>query len=135
MPSNGKIWRTSLRDVLFRMIFGNDMTQNYSGRGLPTHECVFQMLLGCTGSCEPAGRVQMHNTGGVHWQILGNHKSFRVLKAWLLRPFVIIYKEFISFTHTDIYKLQFGFPNYMRPKSVKRCPNRSRMVPAVILWE
>ena len=40
-----------------------------------------QSQLTSTRSCEPPGRVQMHNPGRVHWQNAGNHSILKVSKA------------------------------------------------------
>ena len=47
----------------------------------------------------------------------------------LLQKFIKIYKLCKFFFCT--YKFLIGHPNYMHPKSIKRCPNFSRIVPAV----
>ena len=51
------------------------------GRQSPTHESKLPMQLGCTGSCEPSGWVQMHNLGRVHWVNAGNHNVLSVFKV------------------------------------------------------
>ena len=40
------------------------------------------MQLGCMRSCEPHGRVQMHNPGRVHWQSNGNLNILSVLSSY-----------------------------------------------------
>ena len=69
------------------------------------------MQLECMGSCEAAGTVQVHNTGGVHWRSPRKLKVFKDFKrpvlVWisvLLRPFIMIYREFLFFILTDVYR-------------------------------
>ena len=38
----------------------------------------------------------------------------------------LIYKQFTFFTDTDVYESLI--PDYMHPKSIKKCPNHSRIV-------
>ena len=40
--------------------------ENYFGWGSSRRESELPMELGCKRSCEPPGRVQMHNPGKVH---------------------------------------------------------------------
>ena len=38
----------------------------------------------------------------------------------MLQQFILIYKEFIFFTNTDVYKFLIWAPSYVRPKSIKQ---------------
>ena len=47
----------------------------------------------------------------------------------LLQPFIIIYKEFKFFCHRRVYKSLIWASKLSGPKSIKQCPNSSRIVP------
>ena len=84
--------------------------KKYFGWRSPMRESELPMQLGCTGICEPLGRVRMHNPGRVHQKSAGNHNILNCFQGLimeipgLLRRFIIIYKEFKFFFHTNIYK-------------------------------
>ena len=56
-------WRKSLTAFLM----AGTVLENYFGRQSPTHESELPEQFGYKGSCEPSGRLQMHNPGRVNW--------------------------------------------------------------------
>ena len=97
------------------------------------------MQIGCTGNHGTHGRIQMYNTGGLHWRCPRNNYIFRVFKArtW---PFLgccdnlsYEFKERLYCLLTLIFtNLWSGHPNYGRLKLIKWCPNGSRIVCACV---
>ena len=55
--------------------------ENYFERQSPTRDSTLTIYLGCTGSCEPPGRVQMHSPVREHWQSAVKHSMVRVFKT------------------------------------------------------
>ena len=64
------------------------------------------MQLGFTGSCDPAGWVQMLNRGMFYWQSTGNLLFLKpsIEISGFLQPFTIFYKKLKIFFHTYVGK-------------------------------
>ena len=72
-----------------------------------------QYSSGAWEAVSPPGRVQMLNSGRVHWRKAGNYKCFQGLIMeipGLLRRFIIIYKEFKFFFHSHVYNVHELIP-------------------------
>ena len=108
MPINFGLCMT-LKVKILRLRSRN-ILENYFGQQSPTRESELPMLLGCTGSCEPSGSIQMFSLGRAHWQNAGNYNLLSVFWglimeiSGLLRWFTIVYKEFKFFMHTCVNK-------------------------------
>ena len=78
----------SLDDALELQIRSKDNTdafqgpfQGYFGWRYPKDESKLPMQLRCTVSCEPSGRIHMHNPGRITWRNAGNRNILSVSKA------------------------------------------------------